>query len=51
MALNDFTIGCGILFDDDLNGGKASGEAGTGQFVTLLSLVAFGHENKPVASG
>ena len=51
MAGDDLAVGLWVFFGDDFDGGKVAGEAGAGELVGLLGLVAFGHEDKPVAAG
>ena len=40
-----------VFFCDDLNCREVTGKAGTFQLVSLLGVVAFGHEDEPVACG
>ena len=41
----------GVFFGDDFDGGEVRGEAGAGQLVGLLGVVALGHEDEAVAGG
>ena len=51
MAMEDFAVSRGVFFGGNLDGGEVLGEAGAGQLVGLLGMVALGHEDEPVARG
>ena len=51
VAGDDLAVGRGVFFLDDFNGGEVAGEAGAGELVGLLGVVALGHEDETVAGG
>ena len=51
VAGDDFAVGGRVFFGDDFDGGEVRGEAGAGELVGLLGVVALGHEDEAVAGG
>ena len=51
VAGDDVAVGWRVFFGDDFDSGEVGGEAGAGELVCLLGVVAFGHEDEAVAGG
>ena len=48
---DDFAVSGWIFFGNNFDRGKVAGEAGAGEFVGLLGMVALGHQDEAVAAG
>src|SRR5580698_10594097 len=51
VTMDDFAISLRVFFGDDFDGGEVLRQARSRQFVSLLGLVAFGHEDQAMACG
>jgi hypothetical protein len=49
VARDDGLVGGWVFFGNDLDGGEIDGESGTADFVGLLGVIAFRHQDDPVA--